>query len=349
MNYICCGGYRHLFLALYLHKLGKDTEIITYNKDTKKFFDYIDIECVYYSDITPDLKSFYKLNNKKKQLDKLIEEIDFKSYDNFYFLSNIFSFGKFYLAKEFSKIGNVYYKNSERDFKKYKFTLSKLKDKNFYNHFFRYGKIFFKFLLKIFWDLDLVFYEINNKPVYGIDKKFLNKHNIKKLLPDKNYEELISEVIKDSNILEKKYDNLLLIMNLSSNYIKKDSIKKLYKKISNMKCEIVIKKHPKPCENISIKEEKIFNIFRDFEELPRFIPVELTFKNIKRNVLGVCSVSLKSSSSIKNINTISLLELLEWNDKSYKKEIKDVLLKASSDIIFPENFEDLKEILELKE
>jgi len=346
MNYVFCGAYRHLFFALYLKKIGSDIKIVTYNNDIKNFCDYSKIDCIYFDSLTLDLESFYKIKSLKKRLDKIIDEIKFNKNDNFYVLSNVFGYQKFYLATKFAKVGKVYYKNSEREFKKYRFDIGDLFKKNILKHFLFWGKFFMKYLFKIALCLDIVFFEINESPVYGFDEKFFKKHNIRKIIPEKNYDELISEVVKNSNILKRKYDNIIIDDGSTKDIIKYDSISKIYTKILDLSIDLSFKNHPGQT-NIN-RSGDFFSKkkFKDIEKLPSYIPIELLFNNIKRNAISIFSVSLISAARIKHLKAVSLLELVDWKNKSYKKEMKNYLKKASKNkIFFPESINELKEII----
>lgn len=345
MNYVFCGAYRQLFFALYLKNLGKKVKIVTYNKDIKKFCEQVGIKYIFFEMFSPKIEQFHKIPQLKNILDNLINKINFKHDDCFYLLGYVISVDGFYLAKELSKVGNVYYKNSEREFARFKFNVKTLTDKNIIKFLFKYGKLYMRFFYKIILDLDLVFYKMN-RPIFGIDEKFFKKHNIREILPDKNYDQLISEVIKNSNVLEKNYDNLIVGQGLMKGIIKFDSMKELYGNILNMPFEFAFKKHPKPLGRIKKSEEEFYTLFKKCGEISRYIPVELTFNNISKNVISIASVALIPASKMKHLKAISLLELVDWHNESYKSKFKDYLRNASNDrILFPNNFEELKKRL----
>jgi len=70
------------------------------------------------------------------------------------------------IAKELAKKGKVYTKIIHREFKIYKKPRSK--------PFFIRGSIF-KIFIKLIFDLNLMYYEANKDPRYGIDNKFLKR------------------------------------------------------------------------------------------------------------------------------------------------------------------------------
>lgn len=333
---------------MYLKNKGKEIKVITPDRDLKKFCEYTNIESIYFESFDPwFIGEFYKIPKRKKILDDLIRKIDFGVNDNFYLLNNVGSIEGYYLAKEFSKVGNVYNKNSAEEVPHSTINIKTLKNirKSFYQ-FFIMGKVYLKILYKMFLGLDIVFYSIG-VPSVGIDEDFLKKHKIKTTMPDKNYEELKLDVIKNSSILDKNYENVFLGPDLLKGSIKFESIKRGYKKILDLPIEFVIKKHPnKELWQLSNKEKNVFTLFKDYEEIPRYIPVELTFGNIEKNVVSVFSEALITASRFKNLKSISLLDLFEWERNSRKEEVRQWLIKESNNgILFPKNFNELEELL----
>ena len=70
------------------------------------------------------------------------------------------------------------------------------------------------------------------------------------------------------------------------------------------------------------------------------------FNSIKKNVISVFSTALITASKFDHLKAISMMELVDWYHKPYKIEFKNHLIEESKNkIIFPKNFEELKELL----
>jgi hypothetical protein len=337
MNYIFCPAYRSLFFALYLKNLGKEIAIVTYNKDIKKYCIATNIDYLYFEVLRPGIISFYKGGTLKKRLDILIEKIDFGKEDCFYLLDNAIAYEGFYLAKELSKKGVAYFKNTARELKIYKPK---------FNRVFL-EKLVTKYLLNIFLGLDLIFYDTNNVPRFGINDKFIEKYNIIKIAQDQDFDDLILDVVKKSKVNQKEYENLIISEGPGIiNILKYDSIKNVYKNLVDLPLEFAFKKHPDPIKAKYPIEVLYEELFKNCKEIPDYVPVELFFNNTKKNVVAIMSASLITASQLEHLKVISLLELVEWYHQSYKNEAKDYLTKASKNrILFVKDFEELKEIL----
>ena len=337
MNYLFCGAYRALFFALYLKNSGKPISIITYNKDIIRYCKATNINYIYFEVLRPDLKSFYKVGALKSRLDNLIEKIDFGKEDCYYQLGNAVAYDSFYLAKELSKKGVVYFKNTEREWKIYKPKLNRV----------FLETLLIKYLLKLFLGLDIMFYDTNTVPRFGFNDKFIKKNRMIKIAEDLDFDDIILEVVKKSNINQKEYDNLIISEGpIITGILKYDSIKNVYKSLMDLPREFAFKKHPDPISAKYPIDTLYEEVFKNCKEIPDYIPVELSFNNIKRNVVAIVSSALITASRLEHLKAISLLELVEWYHQSYKKELKKYLIKKSNNrIIFVKDFDELKELL----
>lgn len=338
MYYVYCGSYFPLLFALYLRGQGKEIKIITGNKDVIKYCQTENINYIPLEFVMPTVTSLYRFYILKKKLDEIIEEHG-KKQDKFFLMGNIKTYDFFYLAKELSIRKNiVYYKPISRQLKKYKPSKSK-------PIFFR-GAIM-KFFLKQIMDLDLIYYEgSNGDPVFGVDEKFLKKYNILKYKPNISSEDLILEVVKKSKSNYKEYDNFIIDKGPLSNYITFDSVKRLYEKLFELPLDFAFKKHPSPIIQKDHSETEFYEPFSRCDEIPRYIPAELFFNNVRKNVISLVSDALVTASKLQHLKSIALLELVEWHRDPCKKELKEYLIEASNNkILFPNNFEELKEIL----
>ena len=328
----------NLLFALYLKNvLGKEIVIITSNKDTVKYCKAENINYLQINQLKPSIASIFKLFAFKKMLDELIKKIDMGKEDVFITTGIVTGYGTFYLAKELSKKGDVYLKRTMRE-------LSVYKPSGFKSIYFR--GIVYKFIIKRVLGLDVMYYEVNKNPRIGIDKAFLEKHNIRAYSPDLRIEDMILKVVEKSKSNYKEFNNLIIDGGYSPDILVVDSVKKIFKKIFELPVEFAFKKHPNQEKTMNQSKLSYYELFKNCEELPTYIPVELFCNNIKKNVISIFSASLVTAAQLGHLKAISLLELVEWNNESYKKEFKGHLTKESkNNVLFPKSFEELKEIL----
>jgi len=348
MNYIYSGGYKSLLFAIGMKNRGKKISIITNNNDIVKYCKTENIKCIHYNFIRLTFPSvIYKIFSLKKSLDEVIEKMDFGKKDNFYMIgSRIKGYDGFYLAKELSKIGKAYYRNPhDRQLKLYK-------QPRFKPIFIR-GTIL-KFFLKQVFGLDIVYYNLNEIPCLGIDDHFLQENNIDIYAPNTSSDTIIFNTIQKSKSNIKDSDNLILDDGPLSTpnplfgpyIIKHDTLRRAYKNLIDIPVQFAFKKHPKTTTQEHTSDLSFYDLFNSCEELPSYIPVELLFNNIKKNVISTYSSSLILASQLPHLKAISLLELITWHNESFKEEMKDWLKqKSNNKILFPKSYDELTEIL----
>lgn len=339
MYYILGGAYKALLFALYLKNvLGKKITIITYNKDIIQYCINENIDCISFERMRPRVLSIYKLFKLKKILNNILNEIDVSKENKFFLTSNASAYDSFYLAKKLSKKGIVYFKYVDKNFKNY--------EPPRYKPIFIRGGIL-RIALKLIFNLDTMYYETNGVPRIGIDEKFLNKNNIREFKPSIKSDQMILDAIKKSKVNYKEYDNLIVDDGLAViNSIRYTSVNKIYKDIFKLPIEFAFKKHPKPMLEENKAYQNFYKIFSNCKEIPRYMPVELFYNNIHKNVISIFSAALIGTSQFEHIKAISLIELVEWHNESYKKEWKEYFKKESNNkILFPNSLEELKKLL----
>ena len=332
MKYIFCPSYASVFFALYLKNSENEIRIITDNISVREYCKIAELDYIYFDYVGVPITRFYKIATLRRRIDNLIKKVDIKEADDFYLLDNSYDISGFYLAKEWSKRGNVYFNNLQGLY------TNQIKD-NYLNFGFL-TLTSLKYLFKIFLGLDLIFLEINSAPVFGINDKFLKKNNIKKIAVNRNLKELKLEVMQKNWVKQNECDNLLITEGLlGSNTVNHPSAKRMYRYLLSLPYKFVIKTHPN--QNYTDK-----GFFKKFEKYPNYIPSELLLGNVKKNMLSVFSATLIAASQLEDLKTISLLELVEWNNPSYKNEVKNWLIKESNNrIIFVKNLEELNDVL----
>jgi len=336
MEYIFCGAYESLLFALYLKEIGEKITIVTDNNNILKYCEIENIEYIKFEKISVTPLKIYKVFYLKKILNNALDKIILKNGDHFYLTGESKAYNAFYLAKELSKRGVVYFYNPGRKPEKYKHSKNK--------PFFVRGEIV-RFILKLFLNLDLIYYDSRGSPCFGINDAFMKKHNITKYKLDVSSDKIGLIVAKRSKLNFKKFDNLIISQGTLNNIIKSDSLKNIYKNILNLPVEFAFKKHPVQKSN-KISDLSFHNIFEKCHDIPEYIPVEMIFNNIKKDVISVYSISLINASKFKHLKSISLLELVDWGNKSFKKEIKNYLItESNNNILFPKNIKELEKII----
>lgn len=339
MDYVFCSSYGAIFFAFHLKNSGRNIKLISDNFSIGKYCRAAAIDCIYFDYINVTTPTLYKMFALKEKIDSLIKEIGIQKDDNLYLLGNLYDISSFYLAKEWAKKGNVYF--------------GLLGMGIGYNVYEEKGKLnlrrwirtLSRYMYKMFLGLDLILLEVNKKPAYGIGDRFLQKNGIKNLCLEKNLTELQLEAIKKNPIKLKEYNNLIITEGDVSDVINEDSVTKIYRNLLELPCEFAIKHHPQVVRNSESYGFK--QIPTNLEELPDYIPVELLLNNIRKNVVSVYSGSLIPASKLEHLRAISMLELVQWVDESFKSEVKEWLMKESNGrIIFVTTFDELSKLLE---
>lgn len=338
MNYIYCGSHIPLLFALSLKNKGEKITVLSFSQDVIKYCADENVDYIKLKYVRPSFYSIKKIFAQKNMLDDVIKKIDCNKDDAFFLTGKGKGYDSFYLAKELSKKGcKVYYANpTEIEFKRYK--SSKFKP-------FLRGKVI-KIIIKLILNLDLKHYTGRGVPFLGIDDEFIKKYNIKDYPLDQSYDEMIVEVAKKSKCNFKRFDNLIIDQGSFQDIIKPGAIKNIYKNLLDIPVEFTFKKHPRPITKENASDLSFYQFFNNCDIVPRHIPVELLFNNIKKNIISVYSSSLITASNFKHLKSISLLELVDWCNVSFKNKVKKRLIEKSNNIIlFPNSIEELKNIL----
>jgi len=328
INYVNCPSYRSLFFAIYLHDKGEKVVVVTLNNNVKRFCKKVGIDYIFLpKPINKSLNFLNLLFRFRRRVNDILNKINIQKSDRFYLLDNCFTLEGFYFVKKFSEKGEVLFSCLYDHVLPFKGGFS-------INWFMR---VILKFIVKYVLDIKLIFRDVNSKPVLGINKDFLDTYGIHEV--DIDYGKIKAKVVKKSSLKLEMHDNLFIDQGLLSlNILNKESVLNLYKNLFSMKIDLAIKEHPNFKTESNLYIEKVF--YQDY------VPVELIFGNIKKNIISIYSSSLISASEFKNIKAISLLELVEWKNKIYKQKTKQKLVKvAKNKIIFVKSFDELKRIL----
>jgi len=346
--FIYCGAHRPVLFANALKSIGEKITIITHDREIVKFCEYKNINCInfefddLYFRLLHKKGKFFKIIKEikllKKTLDDLLKKMNCNNSDKYICAGNrTKAIDAFYLAKELSSICQVYYKDLSS--KPNEFKRPRLKP------FFR-GDIT-RFLIKRIMGLDLMFYELNSKPLFGVGRDFSEKYNFKEYNPSLSVENLLLQSLENRKILNKKYKNLIILGDLASkgeyttDHLKANTTKNLFRKILELPVDFSFKKHPDAPPSLPF-----YSYFESYEEIPTFIPVEEVFPEVEKSIIAVYSISLLTASKLKHLKAISLLEMVEWESDLWKNEMKSWLKSESHNkILFPKNFWELQNLL----
>lgn len=334
MNYVYCGSHLALLFALSLKNKGKKITIISSNEDIIRYCKDEKIDSIRLDFIRPSISKLNKIFKLKKMLNSALEQIKCGKDDCLFLTGAMKGYDSFYIAKELSK----------RRCKIYNTDPTGIEFKEFKPVFLR--GIFIRLAFKLILNLDLQYYTVRGVPFLGVDDKFLKKYNIIDYPLDITHEELIIDVAKNIKSKRKTCKNLIIDQGSFGDILKPGSIKKMYENLLKIPAEYTFKKHPGPVEKDSLSDISVNQLFKNCEEAPRYIPAELLFNSINNSVISVFSAPLITASHFKHLKSISLIELVEFNDESYKRKVKNNLIeKSNNKILFPNSFEELKSIL----
>lgn len=313
-------SYPSIYFALNQFYLGEDIVVITNNASVKKLVERLEIKFIFI-DFNLNYKNVLQFRFK---LNKLLKSLDLNK--NLYLLDNVHTVEGFFIANNWKK-GNVYYKNLSTEYSIFKNSLNT-----------KYKIILF--LCKKVLKLDLIFRNQNGIPAIGIDGSFLLKNKINNLIVD-NYNTIKLDVLNNFNFKGDEYNSILILQGKLDGIIEFSSLILVFNEIKKLK-SLVKKEHPKH------KTDDLFSI-ENIPTIPDYFPVEMYYGNIKNNIISVFSLSLVIASRMKDRKAISLLELVDWCNQDYKKQIKNMLIKKSSNkILFPKDIIELQKELNIE-
>jgi len=273
----------------------------------------------------------------KRMLKKLILKIDFKEDDVFFLTGKVKCIEALYLAKQLSKKGKIYYYSACI------FPVKKIYKASKHKPFFFRGGIL-KIIYRLFLGLNLIYYEKDCSPCFGVDDIFLKKYDIEKYKIDIPFEKLIYGVAKDSKNGFVGYDNIIIDQGLMPSHIESNHLMKMYEKILKLPYIFTFKKHP--LQSLNPEYAPFYEIFKSCDVAPTYIPSEIL--NVRNSVIATWSTTLITASKIPYLKSISLLEMVQWHNESFKKEMKEKLIKQSDNkILFPRNIKELERFMEV--
>jgi len=308
MIYIYAECYASLYYSLWQINNGQSIIVITINESIKEFCKLNKIEYIYFKQNNLTLKNPISFLKFQQQIKTLYKGLKLQTIDTLILLDNSFAVNGFYLAKLWCKKHKVEYSGLVEIFDGY--------DKIRINKGTLHILIIY-FILKTFFRLELELIENNKSPVLGVGKQFFqnNRIIIKKI--DISFESLKLEVLKNFKFTCEQIDTLLIDVGEHHGIVDDSSVAAVYKYLTQYEEKISFKNHP--------------NFKRDitkygFKTLNKIYPSEFYFKYVSNAVLSFFSTSLILASKFERIKSISLLELVNWENNEYKIKIKDLII-----------------------
>lgn len=320
IKYFYCHSYQIFNLALYYkNNLNEDVIVITEETNIIKACDYLHIK--YFSHkkfIFRDWEFIKKVLSVKKELKRVINEVGESELHFSHTQSALFCLLLIHRFK-----GNMFYHDFEIIYPKYIFPLKKIRS---------YIRFFHMLLLRwIYWRIPLTLKKVNiSGAMLGLMPEYIKqKHEV--IHYEKSaYYDLTLKLFKTFKLDYPKIENLFIAQD---HFIKPSKTSVEYNsKLSQLfdflnTKKFVVKKHPK----FNIPKE-----LNDLEKLPDFLPVELFFNNVEKNVLSFHSSSLISASHFDNFKTVSLLELiLDTKNDLLIEWKKEMVINSKNKIYFP--------------
>lgn len=329
--YLYSQSYYGIFISLHLMNKGQKVIIITSSNNLIKAAKLLKINTIKINKFTP--KNYLLkpgiINSEIQKLVDLVKNSQFhfshRQYDAFCFVL---------IKKLISKKQSVFFHPIEYIYYDTPGFLYKIK---LLRKTLRF--LLLKYALFFYWAVRCDLKYKGNNILLSLNNNSLLHKNIIEYKYEKEFEQVKLDLVLKYQIKNTSYNNLFISQNLYSlPIIKYDSIKKLYLLLKDL--EINIKEHP----NEKLKVENYQKI-----DYPAYIPVELLFGNVKNAVVSVYSLALVSASYFKNLKSISLLNLIEWNDLNFKNEMKIFLQQESKNkIYFPETIQEFISLLKLE-
>lgn len=142
---------------------------------------------------------------------------------------------------------------------------------------------------------------------------------------------------KNSRLLDFEVNNLFIAQTFdNSDFYHIDKVNQVLELLNES--SFFIKHHPKIKSNNQVNIDKM-------KKLPDFLPVEFLFSSVTGKVISFHSASLITASKFKNIESISLLKIVGKESAFIVKSIEDMDYKSEGKILFPQNFNELLDLL----
>ena len=194
-------------------------------------------------------------------------------------------------------------------------------------------------IIKWKYDLPLELRKSSEKSyVLSFSLKYINSYSFKIIDDKATFHLMVFKMLKTLKFDFPLIENLFIAQWFTnSSFFVEDKIIKILPLINDER--VSIKYHPKLGRVESLPQCK---------KLPDFLPVEIFFQKVTKNVISFHSASLITASNFDNLNVISLLDLVKTNDTFLKKVKDDMIQKSQNKILFPQSISEFEQLLFVK-
>lgn len=323
MIYFYCQSYQAFNIALAMNA-KEEVIIITSSENIIRGCKFLNVKHIVHAPFSP-VAMLKQKKLVKHSVNQLIEQI--KGHE-LHFSHTQYAVFSFYLVQNYMLEGGaVVFHDFEFVYKKSKADIT--------NKYYLVAIIQMQ-VLKLLYGIALEL-RVTAKNTYVISLKnsFIEKAVSRVIKEANNYYDITLSLFKNIQIPFDNFDNLFIAQTFSNtNFFNEEKINMLMPILNH--ANVTVKLHPKLNEA---------DAFTNCNYIPTFLPVELFFNKVNKNVISVSSASLITASRFSNICAISLIDLV-GNDDGFITEIKNWLIeKSERRILFPKTFSELNLML----
>lgn len=324
MKYFYCQSYQAFNLALAMN-LDEEVTVITSVQNIVKACKFLKVKCVEHKLFGTNRM----IRNKKDVDDEINYLIKIIQDDELHFSHTQFAIFCFYLVKKIND------KKGKTIFHNFEFVYSQISLKSIFNKNYIFKKLK-QLYIKNKCNLPIeVRTSTNNSYMLSFPLSYINR-SCSEIIDDKGtYYETTLKMFKNIEFNYPEIENLFIAQTFTNeDLFKEDRINQLFPVINSKR--ISIKHHPKLGKVKGLEKCKV---------LPDFLPVELFFQKVTKNIFSFHSASLITASKFDNVTTLSLLNIVRTDDSFLDEMKKDMISKSDGKILFIDSVNKLKEVL----
>ncbi|MCK5050747.1 MAG: hypothetical protein KAS53_03330 [Candidatus Cloacimonetes bacterium] len=331
MKFVYTSSTYPIFLGLYLQLKGERIHFLYTRKNYVDFFERLNVDATYI-----EIPSHWdlvlkpqKIKNKIKKINELIGK------DDLAFTHLQFAQWLFIILSNRLEDSKSYFYDFEPPTRNQIFLIDII------NSLKKYILILLlKFTMKIWYKTYTVLSYYARKFFLSLDQRRFSQYNIIKQHLDFSFENMQKLVIESNQIEHDLIKNIYIGQNeviMKNTVYKSNSIDRIHNFITDN--NISVKPHP-----TGYPYPKSENI------ISPHIPTEFLFSKITNSIISINSTTLIAASkfyrSNSNVKIICLMKLVNYLDKESENEmIKRIRDRSENNILYPETFEELEELL----
>jgi hypothetical protein len=332
MKYIYATSTYPIYLALYLKLKGEKIHFLYTRKNYSELFELLNVPSTFIGK-----PSYWDFILRKKKIKRELHNInELIKNDDLIFTHLQFALWLFVIVSNRIDNAKSYFYNLEPISRNRITLISVLKGfKQFSLSFLLKKNLKFNYRTNT---IQSLYY---NTFYLSLNEMSFNKNNIETKNVGFTFEELLIETLPHVQIEHKKIEHIYIaggeISYRHGEIFTPESIENIIEFIE--KNNISVKPHPNgfayPKSNDIISPD---------------IPTELLFNKIERSIISINSTTLIAASNFykhnSNVKIICLMKLVDYIDKESESEMtKRIKTRGGNNILFPENFSDLKELI----